>query len=72
MAKFQRAGRVFMGAGSQNFRTILLPSLVVSRDCYGLAWEMIKKKKKVPNKKVHSYHFPILISSTYKHKYTLQ
>lgn len=51
MAKFQRAGRVFMGAGSWNFRAIVLPSLVVSRDCYGLAWEMIEKKKRYQIKK---------------------
>lgn len=42
--KFQRADRVFVGAGSRNFRAILPPSLVVSRDRHGLAWEMIKKK----------------------------
>lgn len=45
MMKFQRADRVFVGAGSRNFRAILPPSLVVSRDRHGLACEMIKKKK---------------------------
>lgn len=45
MMKFQRADRVFVRAGSWNFRAILPPSLVVSRDWHGLAWEMTKKEK---------------------------
>lgn len=41
---FQRADTVFTGAVSQNFRDMLLLSLVASRVCCGLAWAIILNK----------------------------
>lgn len=59
--KFQRANRVIMGAGSQNFRALYKQGLL------GLTWEMRSN-----HSKLYSYDLPVSTSFMGKHVYILQ